>query len=281
MRSLKLISILFFLSLYGCKKDAPAFLVHNLNHDQIILLGHAGMGEAFKYPGNSYESIDPCLKTGADGSEMDIQLTKDSVLVVFHNENLNEFSSCEGLINEHNWKDIDGCLFSSPISSQIYIMSATNLFNRIDHPAQFYFTLDCKFHPSGIDYYEYKRQFARAIHRLTNEFDLDTNVTIESGDAEFLRYLKELNPRFKTFILASNLHKALIAGSDAVSYGVTLRNDSVTADDISKLHEKGYRVALWGLQTDDDNVNAVQKSPDYLQSDKIIPLVKMFGKYKK
>ena len=70
-----------------CEKQED-FNVKNLNHNIIMILGHAGMGDLYKYPNNTMESIEPVLGIGADGTELDIQMTKDSVLILFHDETL-------------------------------------------------------------------------------------------------------------------------------------------------------------------------------------------------
>src|SRR5690606_17296815 len=51
---------------------------------KVIILGHRGMGVEYYKPENTYESIIPALGIGADGCEIDIQMTKDSVLVLYH-----------------------------------------------------------------------------------------------------------------------------------------------------------------------------------------------------
>ena len=71
-----------------------------------IVLGHAGTAlspERTIYPPNSEKSITYALDAlNADGVEVDIQLTKDSVLVLFHDDYM-EDKSC---ISSHTWKEI-------------------------------------------------------------------------------------------------------------------------------------------------------------------------------
>ena len=87
----KVIYISLLLSiLFSCRKDAPLWQTDNLNNNEIGSFGHAGMGLAFRYPINSYELFEPCFRIGAKGSEMDVQMTKDSVLVLFHNTKLED-----------------------------------------------------------------------------------------------------------------------------------------------------------------------------------------------
>lgn len=78
---------------------------------KVMILGHRGMGTLYKMPGNTYESIAPVIAIGADGSEVDIQMTKDSVLVLFHNPTLNANTTCTGRIYESTWEEIQQCKY--------------------------------------------------------------------------------------------------------------------------------------------------------------------------
>ena len=41
-------------------------------------MGHGGMGTHSLYPNNSLESLLKCVASGADGTDIDVQITKDS-----------------------------------------------------------------------------------------------------------------------------------------------------------------------------------------------------------
>ena len=85
-----------FSVIIACHKDE--YNIVNLNGNRITALGHAGMGIGNTYPMNSYESIFKCLNLGMDGTEFDVQMTKDSVLVAYHSQDLSD---------ETNLKQID------------------------------------------------------------------------------------------------------------------------------------------------------------------------------
>lgn len=65
------------------------------------------MGVGFDYPIDTWESIEPVLRIGADGTEMDVQMTRDSVLEAYHNSYLSESNACNGTINDNLWADIE------------------------------------------------------------------------------------------------------------------------------------------------------------------------------
>ena len=102
MRILVYISLLSF-SLFACKKKS--FQINNLNGGQIEILGHGGSGYADLYPIDTKESVFNCLNLGADGSEMDVQLTKDNVLVLFHDEDLSLNTNMTGLIRQYTFEE--------------------------------------------------------------------------------------------------------------------------------------------------------------------------------
>ena len=77
--------------------------IHNLN-DHIIILGDRGMGDGVaQYPMNSYEGFQRVIGIGVDGVGIDVQLTKDSVLVCFHELLLEHSTNKFGVVHTQNW----------------------------------------------------------------------------------------------------------------------------------------------------------------------------------
>ena len=104
-----LISLPFIILCATCIKKIEKYDLQNLNNNNITVLGHRGMGELYKHPGNTFEGIIPVFGIGADGTELDIQMTKDSVLVLFHDKDMKLTTTCEGTIYENKWVDIGAC----------------------------------------------------------------------------------------------------------------------------------------------------------------------------
>ncbi|MEI6765313.1 MAG: glycerophosphodiester phosphodiesterase family protein [Bacteroidota bacterium] len=92
-------SLIFFIVICGCKKTNTKGLT-NLNNNVIAVLGHRGSGISFgsTYPMNTLESIEAGIDImGADGMEIDAQLTKDKQLILYHGPELSEITSYGGL----------------------------------------------------------------------------------------------------------------------------------------------------------------------------------------
>ena len=69
-------------------------------------MGHGGMGFSNVYPMNTFESIMHCINLGADGTEIDVQMTKDGILVAYHDRELSNKTNKCGLVNDFYWNSL-------------------------------------------------------------------------------------------------------------------------------------------------------------------------------
>ena len=269
--------LLFILFLSGCDPH-PTFDIHNLNGNRIGVLGHRGMGKGSAYPGNSFESIEQVLRIGADGSEIDVQITKDSVLVLYHDEELQEKTSCQGMLRDHNWADIDSCTYTRAESRNIYLISVDDLFSRIPDIREYTFSFDCKFSPKDESLTAYFRQFVYAIEQVIEKHGMQDRVMIEAGNTRFLRMLQQSDVRAKLFITGRKFSDALRIAEELGLYGIGI-GSKITRKQIGSAHEKGFRVMTWTPKTPRANIKAIRKNPDFIQTDQVIHMLTLFGKY--
>ncbi len=77
---------------------------------RVLVLAHAGMSlfeERAILPANSFEVIKHSVNVlGSEGIEIDVQMTKDSVLVLFHDANITTSPGFSGCIGNYNWNVI-------------------------------------------------------------------------------------------------------------------------------------------------------------------------------
>ena len=239
------------------------------------------MGIAFKYPINSYESLEPCFRIGAKGSEMDVQMTKDSVLVLFHDAKLEDATLCRGILNDKTWDEIKNCLLASPYSNSVNLITLNELLSKIDKH-NLTLTFDCKLYKGEtINHAQFLNTYANAIQKVINDNQLINNTFIESSDTSFLRILKNKDANYKLFIYPDNFENGLTIANKMDLFGITISNKKITAENVKTAHEMNRRITVWNTLTESDNTDAVSKNVDYIQSDKIIHLLKMFGHYTK
>jgi len=236
------------------------------------------MGKRYKYPGNSFEAIEQVLRIGADGSEIDVQITRDSVLVIFHDKELSKKTNCRGMIRDYNWAEIDSCTYHSPMLEQIYIVSVDNLFSRILDIQNYYFSFDCKFYPRDETLTIYYQQYIYAIKQVIDKHNMHNKVLIEADSIQFHQMLKQNEVQTLQFITGAGITNGILIAEELGLYGIGI-GSSITRKDVELAHEKGFRVMTWTPQTKWANVKAVNKSPDFIQTGKPIHMLKMFGKY--
>jgi glycerophosphoryl diester phosphodiesterase len=87
----------------SCTKNSTAL-------PKVIVLGHAGTSlhrDRAIFPANSFESIKYAIDfLDADGVEVDVQMTKDSVLVLFHDNYLEFSTDFSGCVSEYKYDEI-------------------------------------------------------------------------------------------------------------------------------------------------------------------------------
>ena len=259
---------------HHCKKKK--FTISNLNQNKITLLGHGGMGIGKTYPLNSYESISKCLNSGADGSEMDVQLTKDSVLVAFHDKDLSVNTNMSGIIHSFTRKELKETHYDQTPYLNYSIVSLEELFFNTSQPQSFTFTFDLKLHSGGDP--GYLNQFINQLILLIDKYKLADKACIESKDENFLKLLQSKRPQYHLFINSDKFETALNSAQQLSLYGITLSTREVSKSQMQIAHEKNIRVALWNVHTKKDNQEAVEKNPDYIQTDELNHLINLLNR---
>lgn len=118
MRLLLMITLLF-VQIYGCaqQKNRLDFLLNKLNDggksDYVMIFAHRG--DWRNAPENSLQAYKNCIDAGFDGIEIDVQMTKDSVIVIMHDETLDRTSTGTGKITDYSLKELKNLYLKSPI----------------------------------------------------------------------------------------------------------------------------------------------------------------------
>lgn len=88
----------------------------------------AHQGGAIDLAGNTIPRFEEAYQYGADIVEMDLQLTKDNVVIVYHDNYLDRFTNCTGLVADKTWAEIQKCdkLYFYKINSLEEVMKWSN-----------------------------------------------------------------------------------------------------------------------------------------------------------
>ena len=275
MRRLMYISFLSILFM-GCKSEK--FEIENLNGNKIDVLGHAGMGVSDMYPSNSAESILNCLNLGATGSEMDVQMTSDGVLVLFHDESLNQKTDLQGTIYSHTWDEIKDARYDEMPYSNFKIVRLSELIENIEHFEDYIFTFDIKLYYDPLNYEAQFEQFSDAIVNLFNENNLHSHVYIESQSTLFLSLLQSKASNIDLYYYPQTFQDGIASALSLNLKGISISTFSITKEEVQQAHDAGIFVTIWNIKTKEDNIEAIHKNPDMIQTDKVKYLVDILSK---
>lgn len=269
-----------FLLLIGvaCSKDPPVFQLTNLNNNQISCFGHAGMGFYSLFPPNSWPGLETCLNKGADGSEMDVSMTKDSVLVICHTNDLSATTACSGYISQSNWDDIKNCTIQSNLLKNTTIISLEDFITKLDNPYRYTFTWDTKLAAFNQLYYGV---FSRAILNLVHKYQLAQHVFIENPFSDFLERIQQQDSTLNLFLLPEAFNEGFTKAKNSRLFGISINNKNINATQVKQAHDAGLHVTIYGVKTEQENYEAIEKCPDFIQTDNLDYLLKVFGKYHK
>jgi glycerophosphoryl diester phosphodiesterase len=240
------------------------FAVKNLENGRIIALGHGGMGTRSWHDLNSGPSFVKARDKGADGTEMDVQLTSDGVLVAFHDERIGE-AKCPDHIAQHTYAQLKVC--------DRGLMKVEEVL-ALDWKAGSVFSLDVKLHGADTAHQAVVAQRIVALKANYPQF----RILVESTLVDFLLLAKEKGCADGLYLYASNADAGLATCVAHGFEGVSIRSELITAHQIEACHAQGIRVMLWGVGTRWDNHQAALKSPDLMQSDKLGPLVTLVNR---
>ena len=69
-----------------------------------LIISHRGGSQNF--PENTLLSFSESLKIGCEALELDVQVTLDGVVVVYHPDDLKKWTNGSGSISSHNWNEL-------------------------------------------------------------------------------------------------------------------------------------------------------------------------------
>lgn len=97
----------------SCKEAAPQYAnraemiaaqIHNLNSKYVVVACHRG--DWRNYPENSIPAIESIIRMGADIMELDLKLTKDSVLVLSHDWTIDRCTTGKGRVSDYTLDEL-------------------------------------------------------------------------------------------------------------------------------------------------------------------------------
>ncbi len=89
---------------YATRAEKLLAEIHNPASDYVMVISHRG--DWRNYPENSIPAIESVIRMGVDIVEIDLKMTKDSVLVLSHDQSVNRMFSGKGLVSDYTLAEL-------------------------------------------------------------------------------------------------------------------------------------------------------------------------------
>jgi glycerophosphoryl diester phosphodiesterase len=243
------------------------------NLSGIKVIGHTGTGFRSlnnNQSPNTVESVKKGLVTyQADGIEVDVQMSKDSVLYMYHDLKLNTQTNFDGCIYNYTSQELEACTYRHGGEKLAKLSEILLWLNDRNGNSEIF--LDMRTNQACIEAMEnikYLNMLARSLARTVKDLKIKDKITVETGNHEFAGIVKGILPELAYDMDCSpSTLDTLEPGGNWK--GVVLMHNEVTKETIEKVKRLGLHVTLFGMQTRNDFKEAINKQPDYLQTDNI------------
>lgn len=200
-------------------------------------------------PENTLEAFALAVKQGADGVELDVQMTKDGKLVVAHDETIDRVSDGSGRIIDHTLSELREFNFNKTHAeyASVRIPTLKEVYELLQ-PTGLTVNVELK---TGIVLYQ---GLEEKVLKLAKKMDMEDRVIYSSFYHKSLIRLKKLDPSVKTGILYSD------GWLDVVKYGKRLHAAALhpaayhlqSEKFVKQAKEQGLRLNVWTVNRKED-----------------------------
>lgn len=229
-------------------------LAHSAAETRWRVIGHRGA--AGYAPENTLVAFEKARLMGVYDVELDIQLSKDLKLVLFHDSTLDTKTQLKGKVRDFNWEDLQkaeiGTWFDETKvqPDQKFAGTTINLLEDLfeKYRNHFYYHVEIKAEDPEIP--------ALALGIL-NKFNLSKSSEITSFYREQLIAVRQLDPKIKLCQLIDEKKnpdiKKTIQEAKALGFnGVAIRAPMIERSHISLADHLGIEIRLWGIKSGED-----------------------------
>lgn len=204
----------------------------------------AHRGSSFEAPENTMAALRKAIEAKADFAEIDVQLTKDGRVIVFHDTNLRRVTGVTKAPVDTTYEEIRtldaGSWFSAAFAGE-----KIPLVEELIQEAGNQIRLNIELKPTGNE-----KELAAAVYKILTAENFKDRVIVSSLNKQALYAMKELDPTIPTgYILAVALGD--FYRDDKIDF-YSIESTFVNQETVSKLHLHQKEVHAWTINTDED-----------------------------
>jgi glycerophosphoryl diester phosphodiesterase len=157
----------------------------------------AHRGASAMYPENTMEAFMEAQRVGADGIELDVQLSKDGIVVVIHDETVNRTTNGKGWVKDYTYKQLQKFDASYKFSKKIGKCRIPSLEEVFRWASKNNLLLNVELKNGLVEY----EGLEEKVLELTDNFDLANRVIISSFNHYSMVKVHQLAPDIETALI--------------------------------------------------------------------------------
>lgn len=179
------------------------------------IIAHRGASKSA--PENTMPAFQLAYELGADGIETDVQLTKDKIPVLIHDEGLKRTTNGYGYVKDYTYSELKqldaGSWFSASYAGTTLLSLEEFLIWAKDKPL--YLNIELK--NNKIDY----KNLEKIVYKMLKDFQLLNRTTLSTFNPKSIKRIKKIDKNMDTAFLTSKRRKDLVGyaqglGADAI-----------------------------------------------------------------
>ncbi|MDQ2768955.1 MAG: hypothetical protein M3Y54_00440 [Bacteroidota bacterium] len=284
------LAVFVLLMLAGCVGRQPGA------NPNLVVLGHAGSGfyttlSPFNFrPPSSWRGIRRALLRGADGVEIDLQMSRDSVIMLYHDQKLEDGSSGTGCVSERPAAEITQLRYQGGFPFDLIQkerpITFDTLLARLNRRPSFPF-IHLDLHeddhclPPGHQHERTPllvRQIAASLARAHVPL---VKVLFITEEAATVRLARAAMPgiRIGLEIASAEFDFGLQVAKTTKVHTLVLDADRVTPAQTAQAHAAGFKVVIFGGRSGKDLQRVLATQPDEIEVDNVKRLLIMQGRW--
>lgn len=260
-----LVLILIILVAYNGISVSSIIFGDSLDRVEILIPTQvvAHRGDSVSAPENTIAAIDAAIVNLADYAEIDVQETKDGVIVVLHDSNLKRLASVDKNIWELTYDEVRELDVGSWFSPEFAGEKIPTLDELIKY-SKGKIKLNIELKPSGRE-----KALEQSVIDIINENNFKSQCFIASLDYNAISKVKEIDPSIKTaYVLAVAYGNELLEVDNVDAFSI--ESSFITKSMVENLHKKGKEIYAWTVNTEENMKKMVELNVDHLITDNTV-----------
>lgn len=251
---------MLLLLVFSCQKKE--------NYEDVRILGHAANGidiQSSVYHDNTSEAVNLALSVaGCDGIEIDIQLSADFTLWLFHDAEMSAESSESGCVNSKKDSELEQIHYRSVHQEKLVRLNSL--------PVQDFsgrtLMLDLRHSNFCLGAFVSQDSMLVRLKQFRNSLaNLNVNLITITNNETWISGLQTAG--FQVVYSGETLEDVKSVAASHSLYGIIMKNKAISEADVTYFKNQQLEVFIFEVRSPKGIRSALKKHPDFLLSDDI------------